>query len=79
MRILLFITDQGPVSEKTRKLFGSVKPFLVHLYVWLYGPEKCEWQLTLVTDCHSCYRTTGTTVAKVDRETMKKKKRAFKK
>ena len=24
---------QGPVSRKPRKLFGPVKPFLVHLYL----------------------------------------------
>ena len=30
--------DQGPVSRKTRKLFGPVKPFFVHLYL---KTEKC--------------------------------------
>ena len=29
---------QGPVSRKPRKLFGPVKPFLVHLYL---KTEKC--------------------------------------
>jgi len=30
--------DEGPVSQKPRKPFGPVKPFLVHLYL---KTEKC--------------------------------------
>ena len=35
---LLNNTVQGPVSQKTRKLFRPIKPFLVYLYV---KTKKC--------------------------------------
>ena len=35
---MLKFPNQGPVSRKPRKVFGSVKPFLDHLYL---KTEKC--------------------------------------
>ena len=36
--LILYFGGLGPVSRKPRKLFGPVKPFLVHLYL---KTERC--------------------------------------
>ena len=48
------LKDQGPVFRKPRKLFGPVKPFLVHLYL---KTEKC---IRLIET--SCMKRTSVTI-----------------